>query len=52
MCFLAALEAQGLLELADARDTERLRAALTSGQPEEVEDAIDRRAGPAAARSV
>ncbi len=31
-CFLAALEAEALMEVIDARDTERLREALLSGE--------------------
>ena len=41
VCFLAALEGEGLLEVIDARDTEILREALLSGQPEDIEAAID-----------
>ena len=40
VCFLAALESEGLLEVIDPRDTEQLRQALLSGQPEEIEPAI------------
>jgi putative transposase len=40
VCFLTALEAEGLLEVIDQRDTEQLREALLSGQPEEIEQAI------------
>ena len=41
VCFLAALEAEGLLEVIDQRDTERLRRALLSGHPEQIEAAVD-----------
>ena len=37
VCFLAALEAEGLLEVIDARDTAQLREALLSGHPEQIE---------------
>ena len=40
-CFLAALDAEGLLDLIDARDTAELRDALLSGQPEQIEKAVD-----------
>ena len=36
-CFLAALEAEALLEVIDLRDTEQLRQALLSGEPEQIE---------------
>jgi len=39
-CFLDALQDQGLLAQADARDTLALRAALLSGQPEAIEQVI------------
>ncbi len=39
-CFLAALEAEGLLDVIDARDSEVLREALLSGQPEAIEEAV------------
>jgi transposase InsO family protein len=38
--FLDALEAEGLLHLADALATEALRAALASGQPEQLADLV------------
>ena len=41
-CFLAALEAEGLLETAEARETEGLRQALLSGEREELEAVIDK----------
>ena len=41
VCFLAALESEGLLDLVDARDTELLREALLTGHPEQIEQAID-----------
>ena len=41
VCFLAALEAEGLLEVIDARDTAQLREALLSGHPEQIERAVD-----------
>lgn len=40
VCFLAALESEGLLEVIDQRDTAQLRQALLSGQPEEIQRAI------------
>ena len=40
-CVLAALDAEGLLDLIDARDTAELRDALLSGQPEQIEKAVD-----------
>ena len=40
VCFLAALESEGLLEVIDERDTEQLRQALLSGQPEAIEQAV------------
>jgi putative transposase len=40
-CFLAALEAERLLEVIDARDTERLREALLTGEAEQIENVID-----------
>ena len=40
VCFLAALESEGLLEVIDARDTKELRQALLLGQPEKIEAAI------------
>ena len=40
VCFLAALDAEGLLEVIDARQTEQLRQALLSGQPEDIERVI------------
>jgi len=40
VCFLAALEAEGLIDIIDARQSEQLRAALLSGQPEKIEEAI------------
>jgi putative transposase len=39
--FLAALEAEGLLELADQRATEALRAALNSGDRQRIHDLTD-----------
>lgn len=39
-CFLAALETEALLEVIDARDTEQLRQALLSGEPEKIEKTI------------
>ena len=41
VCFLATLEAEGLLEVIDARDTAQLREALLSGHPEQIERAVD-----------
>lgn len=40
VCFLAALESEGLIDVVDARQSEQLRAALLSGQPEKIEQAI------------
>jgi putative transposase len=40
VCFLAALEAEALLEVVDARASEQLRQALWSGHPEQIETAI------------
>jgi len=40
VCFLAALETEGLLDLVDQRQTEQLRQALMSGEREAIETAI------------
>jgi transposase InsO family protein len=39
-CFLAALEAEGLLDVVDQRDTEQLRQALLSGERDQLEIAV------------
>jgi transposase InsO family protein len=39
-CFLAALEAEGLLEQIDQRDTEQLRQALLCGERDQLEAAV------------
>ena len=41
VCFLAALEAEGLLADIDRSQTEALREALLSGRPDRIEEAID-----------
>ncbi len=40
-CFLAALEAEGLLDIVDALETDRLRQALLSGERDQLEAVID-----------
>jgi hypothetical protein len=41
VAFLAALEAEGLLDQVDARDTEQLRAALLSGQADQLTGVVE-----------
>ncbi len=41
VCFLAALEAENLMEVLDQRDTEQLRRALLSGERDQLEAVID-----------
>jgi len=41
VAFLAALEAEGLLQEIDVRDTEQLRQALLSGQADQLTDAVE-----------
>jgi transposase InsO family protein len=41
VCFLAALEAEGLLEIVDQRQSEELRQSLLCGEREQIEAVID-----------